>query len=60
LAGFTPGARYRWTWFNPRTGAWVAEVHVSATASGVLSTPALPANFAATLTDWAAKLVRVP
>lgn len=59
LAGFTANARYRWTWFNPRTGAWSPPQTVAADASGTLATPAFPAADTDTaITDWAAKLLR--
>lgn len=60
LNGFTPGARYRWTWFNPRTGAWGPEAELAATSAGVLAVPGLPVDPASSMTDWAAKLVRLP
>lgn len=59
LAGFAPSARYRWTWFNPRTGAWLPGMEVTADAQGRLNAPAWPAGEPGVITDWAAKLVRV-
>jgi len=32
LTGFVPDARYRWRWFDPRNGVWLAELIVSADA----------------------------
>jgi hypothetical protein len=52
LGGFTPGARYRWTWYDPRTGAWLRPVTVRAGAGGTIATPALPGA-----QDYAAKLL---
>jgi hypothetical protein len=42
LAGFTPGARYRWTWFDPRTGTWSEAIHLTASGTGELAMPPFP------------------
>ncbi|WP_148218009.1 DUF5060 domain-containing protein [Opitutus terrae] len=61
LGGFTPAARYRWTWFNPRTGDWLARQEITVDATGVIPTPEFPARGAdsADPADWAAKLLRL-
>ena len=53
IAGFAPAARYSWTWFNPRTGEWLAPEVLTADATGTLATPAFP-----DAEDWAAKILR--
>ena len=60
LAGFTAGARYRWTWFNPRRGGWGPTVDVTADSAGKMSAPAFPAAEPDIINDWAAKLVQLP
>jgi hypothetical protein len=58
LAGFAPGARYRWTWFDPRSGTWSAPLALTADPAGTLVSPALPAGAPANAADWAAKILR--
>lgn len=60
LTGFTAGARYRWTWFDPRHGQWRDAIELTATAEGVLTSPSLPGAATGEINDWAAKLVRLP
>ncbi|MBE2213168.1 MAG: DUF4038 domain-containing protein [Opitutaceae bacterium] len=60
IGGLQPSTRYRWTWFNPRTGAWAAPTTVKTQADGSLATPPYPADRASPMRDWAAKLVAVP
>jgi len=60
LTGFTAHGRYRWTWFNPRTGAWGTALTLSADADGGIGPPAFPAAEPGIINDWAAKLVLVP
>lgn len=60
LAGFTANSRYRWTWFNPRTGGWSAPIDLLALADGTVMAPGYPAADPAIINDWAAKLVRLP
>jgi hypothetical protein len=60
LSGFDNGARYRWTWFNPRTGEWLTPLELASTADGTLATLAFPVGESGIISDWAAKLVRVP
>jgi hypothetical protein len=57
LAGFAPGARYRWEWFIPRTGQWMPAVEVRANNEGLIATPAFPLAESAFINDWAAKLL---
>lgn len=59
LTGFPANARYRWSWYHPRTGEWSGSSEVSADAEGVIMTPAFPPGEPATIHDWAAKLVRL-
>jgi len=53
IAGFAPAAKYSWTWFNPRTGEWLAPAELVADAAGALASPAFP-----DAEDWAAKILR--
>ena len=39
LAGFSPGGRYAWRWYDVRTGAWSKARSVRADAQGTLATP---------------------
>jgi len=59
LAGFGAGNRYRWTWFNPRTGDWLAPLELAADGQGAIASPVLPEATPGASNDWAAKLVRV-
>jgi len=56
LAGFTPGARYQWSWYNPRDGRWVDAAALSSGADGTLQAPPFPGGASETAQDWAAKL----
>jgi len=60
MKGFIPGANYRWTWFDPRTGQWGRTVNVKADASGLVSTPAFATGGNQATNDVAAKIVRAP
>jgi hypothetical protein len=60
MKGFSPGASYRWTWFDPRTGQWGRAIRVKADASGVLPTPSFSAGGNQATNDVAAKIVRAP
>ncbi len=51
-AGFTPGTRYAWRWYDPRTGTWLPTLEAVADPHGVIDAPPFPAN-----RDWAAKVV---
>jgi hypothetical protein len=57
-AGFSPGARYEWRWFDPRDGAWSAPVALAADARGALAAPPFPGGTDAH--DWAAKITAAP
>jgi len=56
LAGFTPGVRYRWVWFDPRTGRWGHTLDLFSGNDGTLDAPPFPGGAAKTTLDWAAKL----
>lgn len=60
IHGLGASRRYRWTWFNPRTGEWLRPATVRTKADGTLATPELPAADGSPVTDWAAKLVALP
>lgn len=60
LSGFMPNARYGWTWFNPRTGAWLGRIDLASGADGTLVSPAFPAGEPERINDWAAKIIRLP
>jgi hypothetical protein len=60
VSGFTPGARYRWTWFNPRSGQWGRPVALPARADGRLRAPAFPGGANLAAQDWAAKVTSGP
>jgi hypothetical protein len=59
LAGFTPGARYLWSWYDPRQGRWGQQVELRSDADGRLEAPSFPGPPDEALEDWAAKLVVV-
>jgi hypothetical protein len=59
VGGLEPGARYRWTWFDPRAGGWAAATELVAGADGVLGAPPFPEDAGPAVQDWAAKLTRV-
>ncbi len=58
LKGFEPGANYRWTWFDPRTGAWSKPTVIKASAAGVLRAPAFPEGGDQAAGDIAAKILK--
>jgi len=60
LLGFTPGATYRWVWFDPRSGTWGKQLTLSADAAGKMSAPPFPKSAAVAEADIAAKIVRAP
>ena len=60
LKGFTPGARYTWTWFDPRRGEWGRAVMLKADAAGTLVGPAFIEGGQQATRDVAAKIVRAP
>ncbi len=59
LKGFTAAARYRWTWFDPRTGIWARPLTVKTDAGGELMTPPFPAGGTDGARDFAAKILLV-
>ena len=60
LHGFTPNTRYRWTWFDPRHGAWLETAALTADANGILVTPAFPDVTTPGARDIAAKILVAP
>ncbi len=60
LKGFTPGARYSWTWFDPRSGDWGRPATLQADAGGVITAPAFPTRGRQATADIAAKILRTP
>ncbi len=58
VKGLLPGARYAWTWYDPRSGQWQAERSCVATNDGVIRAPAFPEG--RPLADWAARLRLAP
>jgi hypothetical protein len=59
VGGLVPGARYLWSWFDPRTGEWTAATRLAAGADGVLAAPRFPGGAVRAARDWAARLKRV-
>ena len=59
LIGLLPGARYSWSWYDPRRGQWLARSALRSDASGSLRAPAFPGGAAQAVQDWAAKLKAV-
>jgi hypothetical protein len=57
-SGWTPHQDYTWTWFDPRTGAWLPAVNVRADAAGTIAIPARPPATVEGPADWAAKVTR--
>jgi hypothetical protein len=57
-SGWTPDREYTWTWFDPRTGAWLPGIVVRANATGVIAVPPRPSAAVEGPADWAAKLMR--
>jgi hypothetical protein len=55
--GWTPGGRYRFTWFDPREREWREAPDLTADARGVLALPPFPGSAAQANTDWAARIV---
>jgi len=60
LTGFAPGARYTWTWFDPRNGQWGRALTLKADAEGALASPAFVDGGKQAARDMAAKILRVP
>jgi hypothetical protein len=59
LKGFTAGARYRWTWFDPVAGAWSKPLTLRADAAGVLAAPPFAPGGSAAERDVAARIVKL-
>ena len=60
IKGFTPGARYSWTWFDPRTGEWERAAALKADAAGVIRAPVFPSGGEQATLDVAARIVSAP
>jgi hypothetical protein len=58
VGGLAPGARYVWTWFDPRTGGWTATTELAVGGDGVLAAPPFPGGGVRAAQDWAARLKR--
>ncbi len=58
LAGFTAGANYHWSWFDPRDGEWSRARTVKADATGVLAAPPFPSGGGQAVGDIAAKILQ--
>jgi hypothetical protein len=56
LAGFMPGQRYAWRWYDVRTGAWAKSTPVRADRQGSLTTPMFPQGGRLALQDVAAEV----
>ena len=56
LSGFTPGARYVWTWYDPRDGVWTTVVERTADGQGAFEAPPFPGGEERATSDWAAKV----
>lgn len=50
-------ARYRFTWYDPRTGRWGESVELTANGQGALQLPPFPGGEQVASTDWAARIV---
>ncbi|MEO8019148.1 MAG: DUF5060 domain-containing protein [Pseudomonadota bacterium] len=57
LAGFRPGARYDWRWFDPRSGQWSHAIALTADAAGVLVAPRFVPGGNQAAHDMAAKIL---
>lgn len=57
LKGFTANARYKWTWFDPRTGTWGKALELKADGSGTLAAPSFPDGGGQATRDIAAKIL---
>ena len=59
IAGLSPPAAYRWTWFDTRKGGHLTPVTFMTDRAGNVATPAFPGSAVRATTDWAAKLQRI-
>jgi hypothetical protein len=59
LQNFTPGARYRFQWYDTITGQWLKDkdTNLIAGKNGQLNLPEFPGGGNRSLRDWAAKIV---
>ena len=55
--GWTPGAAYRFAWYDPRRGSFVDSLDLAADPQGGLPLPPFPGNEDVASTDWAARIV---
>jgi len=60
MKGFTPDARYSWTWFDPRSGKWGRALSLKADTAGTLTAPAFAESGKQAVRDIAAKILRAP
>lgn len=56
-AGWRPASPYRFTWFDPRAGAWGASIDLLSDGAGTIPLPPFPGGQDVAATDWAAKIV---
>ncbi|MFL6549850.1 MAG: DUF4038 domain-containing protein [Povalibacter sp.] len=59
LKGFTANARYRWRWFDTRSGQWSEPIEIKADSSGALKSPAFPSGGEQASGDVAVKILQV-
>ncbi|HEU4654049.1 MAG TPA: DUF5060 domain-containing protein [Steroidobacteraceae bacterium] len=57
LKGFSPRAKYQWTWFDPRNGNWSSPIAVTADAQGTIAAPAFAEGGREATVDVAAKII---
>jgi hypothetical protein len=55
-SGWKPNTRYRFSWYDPRVGAWRASVELKSDSLGVLELPAFPDGGEVASMDCAAKI----
>ena len=60
LAGFGPGLRYQWTWFDPENGKWSRSLTVRADGQGTIDAPPFPTGGERAARDVAAKILLSP
>jgi hypothetical protein len=60
LAGFGPGRRYRWTWFDPENGQWARSLTLVADGQGTIIAPPFPSGGERAARDVAAKIMMAP
>lgn len=53
---WTPDARYRFAWYDTRTGEWGPAAILASDAKGALALPPFPGGADVAPTDWAAKI----